>query len=85
MKNGATCNVKMVIKTKTTSQIERKLYELILDSKDLERIEKREEFLQKEWIALSDLKELFFDYECKHNQECNCCDGVAQIKREVLK
>ncbi len=40
---------------KTTTQIERRLRELILDAKDLERIDKREKFCEKKWIAVDDL------------------------------
>lgn len=40
---------------KTTSEIGRRLRELILDAKDLERIDKRENYCKKEWVVVVDV------------------------------
>ncbi len=43
------------MKIKTTSEINRRLRELILDAKDLERIDKREAYCKKKWVAVNDI------------------------------
>lgn len=35
------------------------------------------------WIPIAKLQIFFNNFECKHNDDCNCCDGIAQIKKEM--
>lgn len=45
----------MIIEIKTTQEIERELQKLILDAKDLNRIEIRDDYTKRKWINMDDL------------------------------
>jgi len=34
------------------------------------------------WIFLDNVTK---DYECNHENSCNCCDGVANLKKIIRK
>ena len=59
------------MKIKTTSEIESRLRELILDAKDLERIDKREDYCKKQWIAVDKevVEALIFFQHLKNHPE----------------
>ena len=46
------------IEIKTTNDIERRLRDFILDAKDLERIDKRDKYCDKKWVAVDDMLKL---------------------------